>query len=357
MGKKLFLHWSVILPLMAIPLFVLTLIVQQAWLYIPLTFMLIIAVLASVHHAEVIADKVGEPLGTLILALAVTIIEVSLVISLMIAGGKSTQTLARDTVFSAVMIILTGIVGLCLLLGGAKYREQSFRRSGVNVALITLTAILVLTLVLPNFTTSVPGPQYSAVQLIFVGIISLILYSAFVWVQTKLHRDYFTAETASANEEHEQIPTNAAFLSGGLLLLSLVMVVIIAKKLSSPIELLLQQINAPQTLLGIIIAMVILLPEGLAAIKAARKDSLQTSLNLALGSALASIGLTIPAVAFICVFMGLPVVLGIDSKSMLLMLLSLFTVALSFITGKTTVMHGIVLLVIFSVYIFTVIVP
>ncbi|HNL84796.1 MAG TPA: ionic transporter y4hA, partial [Chitinophagales bacterium] len=260
MGKKLFLHWSVILPLMAIPLFVFTLIVQQAWLYIPLTFLLIIAVLASVHHAEVIADKVGEPLGTLILALAVTIIEVSLVISLMIAGGKSTQTLARDTVFSAVMIILTGIVGLCLLLGGAKYREQSFRRSGVNVALITLTAILVLTLVLPNFTTSVPGPQYSAVQLIFVGIISLILYSAFVWVQTKLHRDYFTAETASANEEHEQIPTNAAFLSGGLLLLSLVMVVIIAKKLSSPIELLLQQINAPQTLLGIIIAMVILLP-------------------------------------------------------------------------------------------------
>jgi len=357
MGKKLFLHWSVILPLMAIPLFVFTLIVQQAWLYIPLTFLLIIAVLASVHHAEVIAHKVGEPLGTLTLALSVTIIEVSLVISLMIAGGSNTQTLARDTVFSAVMIILTGIVGLCLLLGGAKFKEQSFRRSGVNVSLITLTAILVLTLVLPNFTTTIPGPFYSNVQLIFVGLVSLILYIAFIWVQTKLHRDYFVSGNQNQPEYIESISEQKAILSGIMLLLSLVLVVLIAKKLSLPIELLLQQINAPQTLLGIIIAMVILLPEGLAAIKAARKDSLQTSLNLALGSALASIGLTIPAVAFICVFMGLPVVLGIDSKSMLLMLLSLFTVALSFITGKTTVMHGIVLLVIFSVYIFTVIVP
>lgn len=357
MRKNLFLNWSVVLPLLAIPIYAFALISQQNWLYIPLTIMLVVAVLASVHHAEIIAYKVGEPLGTLILALSVTIIEVSLVISLMIAGGSNTQTLARDTVFSAVMIILTGIVGLCLLLGGAKFKEQSFRRSGVNVSLITLTAILILTLVLPNFTTTVPGPLYSNVQLIFVGIVSLILYGAFVWVQTKLHRDYFISGKQNQPEYIEPVSDQKAILSGIMLLLSLVLVVLIAKKLSPPLEIFLQKINAPQSLLGILIAIIILLPEGLSAIKAARKDSLQISLNLALGSALASIGLTIPAVAFICVFMGLPVVLGIDGKSMLLMILSLFTVSLSFLTGKTTLMHGVVLLVIFSVYIFTVIVP
>lgn len=324
-----------------------------------LTGSLVSAVLAGVHHAEVVAHKVGEPFGTLILAFAITTIEVSLIVSLMIAGGESTHALARDTVFAAVMIIITGIIGVCLVSGGVRHHEQSFGKYGVNAALVTLTAISVLTLILPNFTTTVAGPKYNNSQLIFVGIISLILYGVFVLVQTQRHREYFLpANAAEAEDAHADVPTGkVTMLSLSLLVISLALVVLLAKKLSPTIETVLTDIGAPQSLLGVIIAFVILLPEGLAALKAARKNRLQTSLNLALGSALASIGLTIPAVAIVSIYADLPVTLGIDSKSTLLLVLSLFSVSLSFNTGRTTIMQGVVLLVLFAVYIFTIIVP
>ncbi|RYY72175.1 MAG: ionic transporter y4hA [Chitinophagaceae bacterium] len=349
--------WTIAAPVVALLMFLCSNFFDGTIMDLLLTGSLIAAVLAGVHHAEVVAHKVGEPYGTLILAFAITTIEVSLIVSLMIAGGESTHALARDTVFAAVMIIITGIIGICLVSGGVRHHEQSFGKYGVNAALVTLTAICVLTLILPNYTTTVTGPKYNNSQLIFVGIISLILYAVFVLVQTQRHREYFLPANAG-EDEHAEIPSRkVTLLSLLLLIISLAMVVMLAKKLSPTIEGLLVDMGAPQSLLGVIIALVILLPEGMAALKAAKQNRLQTSLNLALGSALASIGLTIPAVAIVSIYADLPVTLGIDAKSTLLLVLSLFSVSLSFNTGRTTIMQGVVLMVLFAVYIFTIIVP
>jgi Ca2+:H+ antiporter len=321
-----------------------------------LTAGLIACVLTAVHHAEVVALRVGEPLGTLVLAVAVTTIEVALIISLMLAGGQDIDVLARDTIFAAEMIIINGIVGGSLLIGGIKFKEQVF---GVSASLTVLTAISVLTLILPNYTTSTIGPNYNDNQLLFVAIISLILYGAFLLMQTVKHRDYFLPVDADKEEEtHEVPPTNKVTLISTLMLIvSLVLVVLLAKALAPSIESGIESAGAPKSLVGIIIAMVVLLPEAVSAIQAARKNRLQSSLNLALGSALASIGLTIPAVAFVALYYGLPLTLGIDVKSMVLFILSLFVVSLSLRTGRTTSVQGVVLLVIFAVYLFTTIIP
>lgn len=324
-----------------------------------LAAVLIAAVLAAVHHAEVVAHRVGEPFGTLLLALAITIIEVALIVSLMLTGGPDTAALARDTVLAAVMIILTGIIGLCLMVGGARFKEQVFNLPGVSAALVTLTAILVLTLILPNYTTSKPGPEYSSTQLFFVAIVCLILYGAFVMVQTIRHRDFFLPPDADENEEiHAEPPTTkTALLSAFLLILCLGIVVLLAKAIAPDIENAVVNLGAPKSFVGVIIAAVVLLPEGLAAYRAARKNRLQTSLNLALGSALASIGLTIPAVAMVSIITGMSITLGIDMKATVLLLLSQFTIMLSLATGRTNILQGIVLLVIFMVYLFTIIAP
>lgn len=327
-------------------------------------------VLAAVFHAEVIAHKVGEPYGTLVLAVAVTAIEVALIVSLMISGGEATTALARDTVFAAVMIILNGMVGICLLAGAARHHEQSFGQRGVSAALATLAAIAVLTMVLPNYTTTTPGPFYSASQLAFIAIVSLVLYGTFVLVQTVRHRGYFLPETAAggaANDENEENededapaappPAKLAWISAALLMACLGSVVLLAKSLAPTLEAAVVGIGAPEALVGIIIAAVVLLPEGIAAFQAARANRLQTSLNLALGSALASIGLTIPAVAIVSLATGWHLSLGLDVKSSVLLMLSLIVATLSLGTGRTTVMQGTVHLVIFAVYLFTTIVP
>jgi Ca2+:H+ antiporter len=320
---------------------------------------LLASVLAAVHHAEVVAHRVGEPYGTLVLAVAITVIEVALIVSLMLAGGPSTAALARDTVFAAVMIILNGMMGLCLLVGGSRHREQTFGLYGVSASLATLAAIVVLTLVLPNYTTSGAGPTYSPSQLGFIATVSLVLYGTFVLVQTVRHRDYFLPPSAVNNEEvHAPPPSNqASLLSAALLLACLVAVVLLAKSLAPTIEAAVAAAGAPEALVGIIIAAVVLLPEGLAALRAAQANRLQTSLNLALGSALASIGLTIPAVAIVSLATGWTLTLGIDIKSTVLLLLSLLVATLSLGTGRTTVLQGTVHLVLFAVYLFTTIVP
>jgi Ca2+:H+ antiporter len=320
---------------------------------------LIGSVLAAVHHSEVVAHRVGEPFGTLVLAIAVTVIETALVVSLMLAGGPGAGVLARDTVFAAVMIILNGMVGLCLLLGGSRFREQGFVLHGVSAALATLAAIVVLTLVLPNYTVSDPRPVYVTSQLVFVSIVSLILYGTFVFVQTIRHRDYFLPVDASGNEDVHAAPpeTITAIVSSVFLLICLVAVVLLAKALAPELEAGVEALGAPNALVGIIIAAIVLLPESLAAARAARANRLQTSLNLALGSALASIGLTIPAVALTSLILGLTLTLGVDSKSTVLLLLSFFVSALSLSTGRTTVLQGTVLLVLFAVYLFITIVP
>jgi Ca2+:H+ antiporter len=324
-----------------------------------LVFGLFAGVLSAVFHAEVVAHRVGEPYGTLVLAVAVTLIEVALIVSLMIAGGEATTGLARDTVFAAIMIILNGIVGLCLLAGGTRHGEQTFGLYGVSASLATLAAIAVLTLVLPNYTSSAAGPVYSPSQLAFIAVVSLVLYGTFILVQTVRHRDYFLpAESIGDEEVHAAPPsTQAAWISGVLLVACLGAVVMLAKALAPTVETAVAGIGAPKALVGIIIAAVVLMPEGLAALRAARANRLQTSLNLALGSALASIGLTIPAVAIVSLATGWTLSLGIDVKSTVLLLLSIIVATLSLGTGRTTVMQGTVHLVIFAVYLFTTVVP
>jgi Ca2+:H+ antiporter len=351
--------WTFALPILAWLLYFGVSFIYSPWYSLFLALALIGAVMTAVHHAEVVAHRVGEPFGTLILAIAITVIEVSLILSLMLASGPDTAALARDTVFAAVMILLTAITGACLLFGGIRFKEQLFGRQGVSAALITLTAICVLTLILPNYTTSVLGPVYSSGQLIFIAVVCLVLYGTFVAVQTVRHRDYFLPPGAEHDTEaHAKPPTNkATILSIVLLFVCLGAVVLIAKALAPTLEKGVVQLGAPKSLVGVIVAFVILLPEGTAAIRAARKNRLQTSLNLALGSALASIGLTIPAVAIMSLFTGLTVTLGIDTKSTVLLLLSLFTIMLSFGAGRTNVLQGVVLLVIFAVYLFTTVFP
>lgn len=353
--KHSFFHWTILFPILALMIYLSGYNTDNVFVTLVNCTLLITCVLSSVHHAEVVAHKVGEPFGTIILAIAMTVIEVALIISLMIAGGKEAQFLARDTAFAAIMLILNGILGFCLLVGGAMFHEQFFGKSAANTALTSLVAILVLSLVLPNFTTSVSGPVFNQAQLIFVAIASLVIYSSFIMVQTVRHRDYFLSDDENT---HADPPTMAkTLMSFGFLVVCLIVVVLFAKKLSPTIEEMVTSIGAPKSLVGVIIAAVVLLPEGLAAIKAARRNRLQTSLNLALGSALASIGLTIPSVAIVCVMNDIDIVLGLDLKSMVLLALSIFTVMLSLNQGKTNILYGIVLVVNLAAYIFTVIVP
>jgi Ca2+:H+ antiporter len=315
------------------------------------------SVIASVHHAEVIAHRVGEPFGTLVLALAVTVIEVALIVSMMLSGGESTSGLARDTVFAAVMIILNGLIGASLLVGGRRHRVQDFKLEGINAALGTLTVIVVFTLILPNFSTSTPGPIYTRSQLLFVAAATLVLFAAFTVFQTVRHRDYFLPAKGDP-DEHATQPTNQeAMTSLGLLLVALVAVVLSAKGISPSIEAALQAAGAPAATVGILIAAIVLLPESVAAIRAAHANRLQTSLNLAIGSAIASIGLTVPTVAVLSVMMGWPLALGVDNKSTVLLILSLFVVSISLRTGRTTMLPGVVHLVLFAAYLFLSFVP
>jgi Ca2+:H+ antiporter len=321
-------------------------------------FALITTVFAAVYHAEVVACRVGEPFGTLVLALAVTIIEVALIVSMMITGGPEKAALARDTVFAAVMIVCNGIVGLCLLAGGMRHREQAFQLQGANAALVVLIALTTLTLVFPNLTTTTPGPSFSPSQLIFAAIVSVVLYGSFLFVQTVRHRDYFLPVGGGIEGTHAPPPPNKiALLSGTLLLVCLVFVVALAKALTPVMEFGIDKVGAPKAVVGIIIAGIVLLPEGLAAFRAARANRLQTSMNLALGSVLASIGLTIPAVAGVSILLHKQLTLGVTPKEELLLALTLLVSVLTLGTGRTTVLQGIVHLVIFAVFIFLSIVP
>lgn len=323
------------------------------------SIVLIAVVIAAVHHAETVAHRVGEPFGTLILAVAVTVIEVGLIISLMLANKEASAALARDTVFAASMIILNMLLGLCLIVGARHQKTARFTRTGATAALSTLATLMVLTLILPNFTTSVAGPVFSFVQLAFVAAFSLALYLIFVFVQTVSNRDYFLPVDAIRDpDSHAAAPSDRlAWFSFVALLVGLGAVVLLAKSLSAPLQGAVESAGAPQAVVGIAIAAIVLLPESIAAVRAANANRLQTSLNLALGSALATIGLTIPAVAVVSFVLGLPLSLGLDGKSIVLLALTLFIAALSLARGRTTVLHGAVHLTIFAAYLVITILP
>ncbi len=325
---------------------------------------LIAAVLAAVHHAEVVAHRVGEPYGTLVLAVAVTVIEVALVVSMMLpkpgagpAAAAAASALARDTVFSAAMIVCNGVVGLCLLVGGLKHHVLVFRIEGTSPSLAVLASLATLTLVLPTYTTSTAGPTYSTSQLVFAGLMSLLLYGAFVFVQTVRHRDYFLPPGGGDTEHAEPPSARAALACLGLLLACLLAVVGLAKALSPLIEEGVRAANAPPAVVGVAIALLVLLPETWAAVRAAAGNRMQTSFNLALGSALASIGLTIPAVAAVSIGLGLPLTLGLSGKDTVLLALTLVVGTLTLGSGRATVLQGTVHLVLFAVFLFLAVVP
>jgi Ca2+:H+ antiporter len=350
--------WAWAWPLAAWLVLLLAAIVGKSGLVASVAGVVLIAtVFAAVYHAEVVAHRTGEPFGTLVLALAVTVIESALIVSVMLAAPADNAGLARDTIFAAVMIVCNGIVGACLLWGGARHHEQTFHLQGASAALAVLAALTVLTLVLPNVATSAPGPRFSTAQLVFAGVVSLALYAAFVFVQTVRHRDYFLP-VGGGEETHAPPPSNrTALASAGLLVVALVAIVGLAKALTPTLELGVAALGLPRAVVGIVIAALVLLPEGLAAVRAARADRLQTSLNLALGSSLATIGLTIPAVAVVAIALGQPLELGLAAKEEVLLALTLLVSVITLGTGRTTVLQGIVHLLMFAAFLFFAILP
>ena len=352
--------WDWLIPLSALALFVVALVVGVGSLLAVLCGAALIgAVFVAVHHAEVFAHRVGEPLGTLVLALAVTAIETALILSMMVAGGEEMAVLPRDSIYAAVMIICTGVIGLCVLWGGLAHHEQTFRVEGAGAGLAALMVMATLTLVLPDFTVSTPGGTYSNSQLAFVALTSAALWAIFVFVQTVRYRDYFLPMSdPQGPERHAAPPTSrAAWASFGLLLISLVAVVGLAKKLSPTIERMVEAAHAPRSVVGIVIAALVLLPETWAAVRAARANRLQSSMNLAIGSALASIGLTVPLVVLASISFNLPLVLGLEPKDLAMLALSFLVSAVTLGTGRTYMMQGAVHLVLFAAFLFLAFVP
>jgi Ca2+:H+ antiporter len=353
-------RWTVLVPVLA------ALVLVATWGSKPGAVVLAIvgvflagSVLAAVHHAEVVAHRVGEPFGSLVLAVAVTVIEVGLIVTLMVSTSADTSTLARDTVFAAVMITCNGILGLSVLVGALHRRFATFNAEGTATALATVSTLATLTLVLPTFTTSAPGPEFSGAQLAFAAVASLALYLLFVFVQTVRHRDYFLPEGHDDDADaHAGPPTNRdAFTSLGLLALALVAVVGLAKTETPAIEDVVDFIGAPASAVGVVIALLVLLPETLAAYRNAIRGRVQTSLNLAFGSAMASIGLTIPAIAVASIWLEGPLVLGLGATQMVLFFITVVVGALTVLPGRATLMEGGVHLVLFAAFVFLAVNP
>ena len=352
--------WS--FPTLAVFFFAIATLLNWTFTHSPmgLTYAVVVLVIlfgtvfAAVHHAEVIAERVGEPYGTLVLTMAVTIIEVAVIATIML-GEKEVPTLARDTVFAVVMIVCNGLVGICIMSGGFRYREQDFQITGANVYLSVLIVLATITLILPNYTLTTPGPFYSAAQLAFVSCVTLLLYGVFLYIQTIRHRDYFTAD--SDDDELQTISDRDLWWSVGLLLLALLGVVLLAKKFSVVIDATAMAIGAPPAFAGIVVALLILLPESVAAVAAARRNQLQRSINLALGSSLATIGLTIPAVSVAVIVLKKDLVLGLSPREMVLLAMTIFVSMLTFGTGRTNILFGLVHVLVFAVFLFTAFVP
>ncbi|MEW2073427.1 calcium:proton antiporter [Streptomyces sp. NPDC012403] len=355
--RSLTAQWTTLVPVFAVVLLILTWGRElPGWIVVLVTAVLAGSVLAAVHHAEVVAHRVGEPFGSLVLAVAVTVIEVALIVTLMLDGGDKSATLARDTVFAAVMITVNGILGLSLLVGSLRHGTAVFNSEGTGAALATVATLATLSLVLPTFTTSKPGPEFSTVQLTFAALSSLTLYALFVATQTVRHRDYFLpivkqSEAAAPEQEHAEAPsTRTALISLGLLGLALVGVVGLAKGVSPTIESGVEAAGLPHSVVGVIIALLVLLPETIAAVRASRRNQVQTSMNLALGSAMASIGLTIPAVALASLWLPGPLVLGLGNTHMVLLALTMVVGALTVVPGRATPLQGGVHLVLLAAY-------
>lgn len=324
-----------------------------------LGFLLVAAVFAAVHHAEVVAARVGEPFGSLVLAISVTVVEVGMIVALILESPDSTRGLARETVFSALMLICNGIVGLSLLVKSIKKHEAVFTPEGATGALSAIAVLATLTLVFPSLTSSAPGQAFTPLQLGFVAGVSLVLYLVFIFVQTVRHRDYFLPPgPVSSTDIHVDRPSaRSAGVSVVLLMLALVGVVGLAKLTSPLLKDVILGAGLPSALIAVSIAIVVLLPESIAAIRAATVGRSQTSLNLAYGSAMASIGLTIPVIALLSFTLGFQLDLGLRPSEMLLLMLTVVVSVLTVIPGKASVLQGAIHLCILGSFLLFVIQP
>ena len=317
------------------------------------------SVLAAVHHAEVVAHRVGEPFGSLVLAVAVTLIEVALIVTLMVTGGPETASLARDTVFAAVMITCNGIVGISVLIAALRQGMATFNAEGMATALATVATLTTLSLVLPTFTTTEAGPEFSPGQLAFAAVASLTLYAVFVIVQTVRHRDFFLPpDETDGLDEHGEAPSNRRTMASlVLLLVALVAVVGLAKAESPAVEAGVIAIGAPASAVGVVIALLVLLPETLAAVRYAQRGRVQTSFNLAFGSAIASIGLTVPTIAVASIWLSGPLVLGLEPTQIVLFTITMVVGSLTVLPGRATVQEGAVHLVLLGAFVFLAVYP
>jgi Ca2+:H+ antiporter len=316
------------------------------------------AVLSAVEHADVIGHRTGEPYGSLVLAVAVTVIEVGLIVALMSSGGDAASTLPRDTVFAAVMICTAGIVGASMVIGAPPNGFTTFNPEGCRAGLATIATIATLSLVLPSYTESRPGPEFSPFQLGFAAVASLALWGMFVLTQTVRHRRFFLDEDHP--EEHadplqrydDSAPSSSEALRSVLLLLvALLGVVGLAKVQSKLMEDAVSAAGLPHAVVGVVIALVVLLPEGLTALRAARRGSQQTAFNLAYGSAIASIGLTIPVLAALSPWIPVPLELGLEPRHVVLLALTIIISILTIVPGRATRLQGGVHLVVLLAFI------
>jgi Ca2+:H+ antiporter len=356
--------WTIAVPLLAAPLILLYfggLLPEASILVVAAEVVLLCgSIFAAVHHAEVVSARVGEPFGSLILALAVTVIEVGLIVALMLAADDGGPTIARDTVYAAVMLVLTGLIGLCLVLGGHRHYEQRIRVSGTSSYLAVLGTLAAIALILPNFTTSTSGPTYNPAQLVAVSFVSLMLYGAFLFIQTMRHRDYFlaAADDSDAANEHMHPPSRRrAAVSLVFLIIALACVILQAKMLAPKFDDLIWLAGLPQEFTGVIIATLVLAPESIAAVRASLANRPQTSINLALGSALASIALTIPIITALAAVDGVQLVLGVPPAKMILLALAMFVSVITLLPGRTTVLQGYVHLGLFIMFVVVAAVP
>ncbi|WP_417783358.1 calcium:proton antiporter [Terasakiella pusilla] len=328
--------------------------------FIGLFGVVLYAAFGVVHHAEKVAHRLGEPYGTLLLTFSVTGIEVALIATVMLTGEAS-PTLTRDTMLAVLMIVLNGFVGLALLLGGFMHKEQSYNLQGANAFLAVIIPLAVIALVLPRFTVSTSDPTFSTSQSVVISIATVLLYFVFISVQTFRHRGYFqepVAEVPSVVEEgQEQASLKATVFHALVLFASILVIVFLSKRLAVFVDFGVSQHQLPISLGGVIIALIVLTPEGLSALNAARKNALQRSVNLLMGSALATIGLSVPIMLFIGLSVDQKVILGLDSVQMILLLLTLLMSALTFGGARTGVLHGAVHLVLFITYILLIYVP
>jgi Ca2+:H+ antiporter len=303
--------------------------------------------LGVVRHAEAISVRLGEPFGTLVLTLSITAIEVMSITAVMLHGDNN-PTLVRDTLFSVVMIVMGGMVGLSLLLGAVRHREQAINLQGANAYLGVIVPLAVLSLVLPDFTSSTSGPTLSVVQKIMVGSIAGGLYLTFLLLQTGRHRAYFTEPDATEESEmHEGGPLALHLV---LLVCYIVPVVLLVEQLAHPIDFVIETLGAPPMVGGVMLAILVATPEGIGGVKAALRNQLQTSVNVFLGSVLATIGLTVPIMLVLAQMLGLDLVLGLQSSNLVLLLLMLAVSVITFSSGRTNLMQGAVHLLLFAAF-------